>query len=213
MIYVQGYCKAGMEELPTNGAISYPGLMRFHTYTDGSCLVHALLNAFWKPYHSGLLNGQPLHRKEFVRNLRTQMADLLRQPSIPGNPKSPINYDLLSNGALRELADSVPECSLEKMCAILDSNAFLGYVFIEFFSEKFNIDIYILDLKKMDVYIMGKGTDHLYYKGRNSVVIGYIDNHFETLGIRTSEVNYDTFFDSESPFIRKIWERKRQITG
>ena len=208
-VYVTGYCKKDKELLPENGPFFYKGLTRWMTYTDGSCLLHAIFNAFWKPYRLGRFEGKSFDRLLFVRNFRTQMAKALSQPSDEKDPTSPANYELLSNGSLKELSSYIPECNLENMKKVLDSEEFLGQVFIEYFSNQLSLDIYIIDLKKMDVYMTGRSDDNLYFKSRNSVVIGYIDKHFETLSVKTSPENYDTYFSSEAPFIRAIWKRKR----
>ncbi len=211
-IYVRGYCKGDRELLPTDGPFSYKGLTRWATYTDGSCLVHAILNAFWKPYRQGRLNGKVMDRLKFVLELRTKMASMLAEPIDKNDPSGPTNYDVLSNGSLRELANSIPDCSLERMQKVLNSKDLLGYVYLEYFSDKFGIDIYIIDLEKMDVYTTGRCDDDLYYKGRDSIIIGYINEHFETLSVKTSPSVYEAFFSSDSPVIRAIWKRKRELT-
>jgi hypothetical protein len=211
-VYVNYYCKGDRELLPSDGPFSYKGLTRWATYGDGSCLIHAILNAFWKPYREGKLNGKVMDRLKFVSELRTKMAKMLSEPVDKNDPSGPSNYDVLSKGSLRELANSIPDCSLDRMKKILDSNMFLGYVYLEYFSDKFGIDIYIIDLNKMDVYTTGRCDDEIYYKNRDSIIIGYINEHFETLSVKTSPSVYETFFSTDSPVIREIWKRKKQLT-
>jgi hypothetical protein len=209
--YITSYCKADKELLPTDGPFSYKGLTRWATYPDGSCLVHAILNAFWKPYRKGRLNDKVLDRLDYVKKLRHKLAEMLEEPIDKNDPTGPTNYDILSNGSLRELAQSIPDCSLERMKKVLDSTSFLGYVYLEYFSDRFDIDIYIIDLEKMDVYTTGRSDDEIYYKSRDSIVIGYVNEHFETLSVKTSPSNYETFFSTDSPFIRAIWKRRREL--
>lgn len=208
--YLEEPCQKDRQLLPENGPFSYPGLTRFYTYKESS-LIHAILNATWEPYHNGDVDGESFDRQILVRDLRKKLSFLLRSPIDPSKPKGPTHYDKLLNGCLRERAKKHKDCTLDRLCAILDSDLFLGHVFIEFLSNYFNIDIYILDLKSMDIYTTGGMDDHMYYKARDSIIVGFVKNHYDLIGVKTSKDDYATLFHNESPFIRKIWERKKEI--
>ena len=209
--FITGPCKADRQLLPENGQFSYPGLTRFFTYKESS-LIHAILNAYWEPYHTGEVNGETFDRQILVRQKRTELAQILRSPIEPTKKNSPTHYDRLMNGCLREMSKKNKMCTLDRLCSVMDSDVFLGHVYIEFLSNHFNLDIYILDLTSMDIYTTGGMDDRLYYKGRDSIMIGYVHpNHYEMIGVKISKDDYATIFHSESPFVRKIWERKKEL--
>lgn len=199
------------ERYPQGGPFYYPGLIRFYTYTDGSSFLHAISNSMHDFYRSGVMkDGRTVDRHHFVRDLRKELSEELAKPANKQNPNSAIYYELLSRGQLREQAINMPEYSLEHMQRTLDSEEHLGLLFLEFFSTIFDVDIYIINLKKLDLYITGK-DDRLYYKNRKSIIIGYIDNHFESMGVQIGHNKYFTLFDPKFPLITKIWERKNAI--
>lgn len=174
--------------------------VRIDTPRDGSCLFHAILNSYFIPYHTGRLNDTIISKKELVRSLRKQIADKLSQPIDPLDQSSPIYYDILSYGKLREEAEVINEYSLSNMQKILDSDSFVGYGYLELISDLLNKDIYILDNQKQNVYIT---TEDYLHKGRNSIVLLYIDdNHFELVGLLQNDGSIISYFDPNNPFIK-----------
>lgn len=197
------------ERLPTHGPISFPGLYRWFTTNDGSCLIHAILNAMFLPYQQGKLNGEILNRPQFVREIRKQLAEKLGQPVSRGSSTN--HYQELARGGLPDYALSRPEYSLPKLQSILDSTQFIGHTFLEFISNHFEIDIFIINLADMDIYLDPSLDDELLYKGRSAVVVGFIKNHYETIAIEEKNGEWSSYFDTNSAFIRQLWERKETI--
>ena len=199
----------------------YPNMVRIRTIMDGSCFFHALLNGYLVSYRSGVVDGHAYSRREFVVALRHSLAHRLAEPWDPTDPNSPIVYDYLSRSKLREFGQSIPDYSLSNLQARLANPAhFADEAFLELVSNELGKDIYILDGFERDVYYLGHDTD-LFYKHRNSVVLLYIHEHFEVVGVARppegqSTVDFsdsrnrpfiDTHFDPNHPFIAAIRAR------
>jgi hypothetical protein len=201
------------------GKFTFPGMMRIRTIPDGSCYFHAISNAFFPPYQSGILNGKAISKQEIVRRLRNDLAIRLAQPSDPLNPNSPLNYDLLSNGELRAFAEAmmgedpdpdIPNYTLEHMQDELKTSGAVDNVYNEFISNQLKKDIYILDGENEDIQFTG-GDYSLLYKGRPSIVLYYLPGHYELVGIRRQDGSIQTYFDPNSEFIQAIRQRLAQI--
>nr|QBK89805.1 MAG: OTU-like cysteine protease [Pithovirus LCPAC101] len=176
----------------------YNNMVRFDTIADGSCFFHAVLMSFYEPYQ---LNN--IDRISFVREFRRDLAKTLSSPINPNDGESPSYYDALSGGTLSKFAESVPQYSLSKMVKILDSNSFVGNEYIEYISNLFSRDIYILDIEKSNVYMTGDEYG-LLYKNRQSTVIGYKNSHFELIGVQSSNGHIRVGFSPDDPFISYI---------
>lgn len=199
-----------IEFLPDTGYFKYPNLVRFRTTADGSCLIHSVLNAFYRPYRTGMTNGKAIDRSKLVRDMRSKLAKRLAEPIDPDDPNSKCYYDILYRGSLREQSKLSPEFSLENMQNVLNSSESLGAQYIEPLADVLNVDIHIIDIKKMDVYIIERGNSCL-IKNRDSVVIGYIDGHFELIGVAEGD-NYHTYFKPNNPLIKSIRDRLLKLT-
>ena len=198
---------------------SYPNLVRIRTETDGSCLFHAIVKAYFGPYIRGKMNGQTLDRKSFVRKLRRDLALKLEQRVEPQKPYSKTYYETLSKGDLPEIAKSIPSYTLKNLQKLLDSTRPVGNIFNEFISNELNKDIYILDLQKKDIYMTGTDLDIL-YKDRDSIVILYMPGHYELVGVETKlDKTYTdrgnkyikTLFKYDHPLIQFIRRRQLQM--
>ena len=176
-------------------------LVRFSTPMDGSCLFHAITNAFFEPYHSEKLNGKKCSRKTIIRVLRKELAQRLGSPSNPQDPNSKTHYDLLNNGNTASFAEVVPEFTLDYMQREIDSDSSIGYGYLEFIANAINKDIYILEACRSDIYIMD--NPELIIKGnRKSIVLYYINGHYELMGIQKEDSSFDTHFSPDHSFIR-----------
>lgn len=170
-------------------------IVRFDTIGDGSCLFHAIINGFFKPYHTEEINGVKMTKGEIIRTLRKELANAL-----------PMYYDKLNNGTTAQFANYIPEYKLEYMQKELDSFIPLGYGYLEFIGNILNKDIYILDSKTQYPYI----TDELSLSitgQRESIIIYYNNNgsnvgHYELVGIRNSDDTIDTHFHHLHPFVK-----------
>lgn len=203
------------EDLNWSGEFTFPGMVRIRTIADGSCYFHAIANAYYPPYQTGILNDKAISKTQIVRSLRSDLALRLAQPVDPLNPISPLNYDLLGRGQLKTFAlgmlnngiydRNIPIYTLENMQRELRSGEAIDNVYHEFISNQLNKDIYILDGENQDVQFTGDDYD-LLYKGRPSIVLYYFPEHYELVGIK-EEKSIQTYFDPDSEFIQAINQR------
>lgn len=56
------------------GCFTYDNMISIYTYPDGSCLIHAVLNGFFKPYRSGMIDNTKMDRKEYVKEVRKDIS-------------------------------------------------------------------------------------------------------------------------------------------
>jgi hypothetical protein len=181
-------------------------MVRFCVERDGSCCFHALAKAYFKPYILGRTEEGIFDRRKFVRDLRKELAKTLGAKINPEDENSPTYYSQLANGELENISRELPEYSLENMQKELsDMTNPISNIYNEFISDQLNLDIYILDANKKDVYMTGT-DDKLLYKGRKSVVLLYLPGHYELIGI-SKDNKIETYFSPDSPFILRIRER------
>jgi len=199
------------ELLNWKGWSEFPNMVRIRTIPDGSCFFHAIANAYFLPYRTGLLDGKAMSKRDIIAGFRHDLSKMLAMPIDPRDPEGPTHYDTLSHGKLAEFAKGHPEYTLANMQKQLNSNSSVDNIYVEFISNQLNLDIYLLDLNKQEVYITGKDDD-LYFKNRNSIVIGYLPGHYELIGLYnaiTKEVS--TYFKPSHPFITNIRKRLTEI--
>lgn len=207
--YVTRHCEKARELLPEGGPFTYPNLYRWQTHVEGS-LIHAILNATWKPYRDGIFNGKSLNRVAFVQELRIQLAERLGQPA--NGPGSSSYYQLLSRGNIAEKAIKMPELSLERMKKDLRTSNLLGEIFVEYLSNYFNLDIHFIDLRSMELILSRNIEDHiLFTRTRDTIIVGFIDNHYELLSVKVTEEEYPTVFEPQAPIVRKLWQRRNYL--
>lgn len=182
-----------------NSAFSYDNMVRIRTAMDGSCFFHAIAKGFFIPYRKGDVN-----RQEFIRHWRSELANTLGGPVDPKNPTGYKHYDILAKGKLAESSESIPEMKLINMQSELNSDNPISNIYNEFISDLLEIDIYLLDLEKEDVYMTGTDTE-IIHKGRPSIVIGYLSDHYELMGVLDKKENrIITLFQPDSGFIQAI---------
>lgn len=186
-------------------------LVKIETMADGNCFFHALVNGFYVPYRTGILNGNKINKFQIVTGLRSNLAEKLGSPVDPNDPNSQIHYDILSHGNLRSFGESINEYTLGSMMKRLHGCVPVGMEFNEFISNQISKDIYLLDSGHQDVYVIDSDLD-LLYKGRNSVVIMATPGHYELVGLQ-DENGISTHFNPNHPFIKFLYERLRIKTG
>jgi len=193
-----------------NGFENWP-LVRFSTPMDGNCLFHAICNSFFSSYHDEKLNDQTVTRDKIVAAMRKELSETLSKP-ISDESNSPRHYDILNGGNTSAFSEAVPEFKLKYMQKQLDSNTSIGYGYMEFIGNVLNKDIYILEAIRHDIYI----TDELPYTirgNRSSIVLYYMNGHYELVGIHNQNNTFDTHFSPEHTFIRFLYDRVKSITG
>ena len=181
-------------------------LIRISSPLDGSCYFHAIAKAYFKPYIVGKVGDEVFDRQEFVKNLRRDLSIALGNKVNPQNPKSKTFYQTLANGELEEISKAMPEYSLENMQKELNSNTPVSNYFNEFISNQLDVDIYILDAKKKDVYMTGSDLK-LLYKERKSIVLLYLPGHYELVGLMDNPNSIETCFSHSHPLISAIRSR------
>lgn len=199
-----------MTALTWTGPIRHSGLVRFKVPADGSCLIHAILLAYNQNYRLERQNGKPIARRTIVKKLRQELANLLAAPVDPLDPNSSQHYDLIARGSLAEISANFPKYTLPNMQKILDSDAWLDYIFFEFIGDSLGKDIYILDETKQDLYITGE--EDLYQKGRPSIVLGFRFNHYELIGLLDENGVTRTLFFPDERFITSLKVRQAQLS-
>ena len=139
--------------------INIDNVVIFNTIGDGSCFFHAIVGAFYTDYIKGYdeTGKYVFDRIRFISDLRSDMAIKL-DTSSKIDPKISW-YDSLSRGELPKISKDIPYYSLDSMKNRLNSNDFAGHDFVEYTSELLNIDIYIIDGEKKDIYMMGNDKE------------------------------------------------------
>ena len=199
------------ENLKWDGVFKKFNLIRIRTDMDGSCFFHALAKAYFKPYIVGKIDDEPFNRKEFIKNLRKDLAKTLALKVDPEDTESKTYYQTLSNGEFEKISETMPKYSLKHMQKELaNSSKPVSNIYNEFISDQLNLDIYILNGKTKDVYMTGSDNS-LLYKGRRSVVILYLPGHYELIGLMDKDNNIETIFSPKSKFIKKIRERMTEL--
>jgi len=169
-------------------------LVKIPTIGDGSCFLHAVIQAVSPLYNSMENDG----KRTIVLKIRKELSNLLSSKKDDGK----IWYEYLSRGKLEELSNTFTDLKLSEMKKFLASNGWFSHIYVELVSEVFDIDIYIIDYGTSTLYNLG--DDELFYKNRDSVIIGYVaENHFETLALLENEKK-NTYFSSNSRIISKM---------
>lgn len=179
--------------------IDHPDLVRISIPGDGSCFFHAILRSFNRRYIEAETKEE---RKKYSRLFRDVLANLLEKKDKSGK----MLYDTVLGGNLREFSKAVPSYSLKEMQKELRGNGAVGDMYQALISEQFNKDIYIIDLKREDVYTTGSDLATL-YKKRDSIIIGYRPGHFEVIGVRKTNGVISTFFKPNHRLVVKIYSR------
>lgn len=188
----------------------YPNMVRIRTIADGSCFFHAIANSFFIPYRKQMLNGQSVSKQRLIQTLRRDLATKLAKPVDPMDPNSPIHYDILGRGQLKEFAKAMPEYSLENMQRELNSASSVDNAYNEFISNQLGKDIYLLNSETEDVCITGDDDDIL-YKNRASIVILCLPGHYELVGIIDENGAAQTHFTPNHNFIQAIRARMQEL--
>jgi hypothetical protein len=158
---------------------------------DGHCLFHAINYSCFKPY----INGTTEDRKNIVVGLRRELADELPQ-----------YYSSLYDGNLVHMAAQYAGYECNIMQQRLLTNDWIGEGYLEYIGEQLNKDIYIIDANLQSLY----PTDEYRFsiKGnRSSLILYYISNHFELIGIVNALGKITTYFKPEHSVIRLLYSQ------
>jgi len=173
-------------------------LVKIATIQDNSRFLHAFIQAFDRGYLSMVMND----KKELIKNLRLELSNKILEKIDSSNI---IYYDYLFNGKIKQLARS--NNNYEKTIYI--NNLKNDYNFVneynELISEIFSKDIYLIDLDNNELFV-DKTVAKLTIKERDSVVIGFSDGEYYTLGLIEPDKNIITHFSAYNSFITSIRE-------
>ena len=165
------------------------------TIGDGSCFLHAILQSFSKKYRK--MNER--EKIKMVMEIRHNLSNVLLETNPETNKTY---YQDLSRGEIEEISQFVEQMKLDHMKNYMNSRKWINFTFLEFISEQFDIDIYIFNDKDNSIYYTG--DPDLYYKGRDSVLVNYIEDcHFESIAMLDDQ-KLHTFFSKDSEIIKKL---------
>jgi hypothetical protein len=189
--------------------INYDNLIKISIPTDMNCFFHSILRSFSETY----IKSDNLTRLKITKNIRIKLSEHLEHID---KKTCLMIYDTLSNGTLREFSKNISEYSLDNMKNELKNNCPVDNAYVELASNVFDIDIYILNLTKGDIYLTG--TDfNLYYKERDSIFIGYTEpeggnlvGHFEVIGLKSNGI-IQTFFKNDHSFVKYIRNKYKKF--
>jgi len=187
----------------------YDNLVRIATIGEGSCFIHAVLKAFYKPYQE---NNSARYRLDTAAKLRRDLAIILglENPQYPGYTY----WDTTARGSfprmvMEEIADEDligllrVDYSLSGLQRLLNSTSQLGEEVYKFISDALNIDIYVLRATRDDLY----PNSHTHHPNipRNGVVIIGNTYHYEVLAV-DGEFGFQTVFPPDDPFLKALTE-------
>lgn len=186
--------------------ITIPGLVRISSPGDGSCLFHSILRAFNRRYNESTC----AERKILVREVRNSLAEALTQIN-PLTGKQ--YYEEMADGNIASLGATLPDYSLESLQRVLHSDSSVGSEFMQALSHFFNIDIYVVDIERKDLYMFGvDGSD--FHRDRRSIILAYSqmdeDGHYDVIGLNISDVVY-TLFEPRNFLIQALNARAAVI--
>lgn len=163
------------------------------TIGDGSCFLHSVLLAFNSEYRK----ENNAKRKKIVYKLRKDLSNVLIEKE---DDKS--YYQNLSRGEIENISKALPDLQINNMKKYLNSHRWLNIYYLELISNQLNIDILIYNQRSKKFYITG--DEEIYHKGRNTIIINYIEDcHFETIGVKMKS-GIKTFFTPDCEIIENI---------
>ena len=151
------------------------------TIGDGSCLLHSVLYSFNNKY------------RKLGFNERIKMSDTMRRN---------LSEVLDEKEDEKTYYQNLKEMDIGYMKHHLCSRKWLNMYYLELISNQLDIDIIIINEKNRKIY--KTGDNELLLKGRNTVLINYIEEaHFESIGMVTPQ-GIKTFFSSDSQVVRDL---------
>lgn len=202
----------------TKSPLNVQGVYILGNRGGGSCLFHAIAQAFYPPYIEGYDSRRetPFNPESFIAKLRKDLAMELGLPRIKTAEGSPIWYDTLARGKLGSIAkgakgEGLPmesDITLKGLQRSLLSGESLddysGELMIEFLGSLLELDIYVIDSLTLDVV---RVDTELLHQGRSSCVLLNTPGHYELLLQDDAGTGYKTLFETTDPFIEAVKSR------
>jgi len=179
-------------------AINYTGLVRFRTPTGLDCFYHCLLMALSIGYRTHELHGAEMSERAFVKGLRRELTKVLSE-----------KYDSLLDGKIKDMVHLDPSLNSVDLAQQLLTSMNVPKTLLPFVCDELDIDLYYVSAHNRDVFPVLTNIQDI-VKGRRSVAVLYNRNHYELLGVRTSQKirgstdtreEFVTVFQPNHPFI------------
>jgi len=151
---------------------------------DGSCLLHAIAHALYKPYRCGKRHGKTITKEDIVRKMRECIAKRCTEDI----------YSIIAKGNLKMLGDNDPYYSLQSICKRLRSNEYLGEDIIVLLEYLLSVEINVYDA---NTRMFRKRGNSLSFP--TSIIIYYSPEHYEAVSYKGS-----THFSVNHQMIRSI---------
>lgn len=185
----------------------YDDLIRIATIGDGSCFIHAVLKAFYRPYQE---NNDAPYRLELAAKIRRDLAVALGldNPQYPGYTYwATSGRGAFPRMVMQEINDEQlvgelgVDFSLSGLQRLFNSTNQLGDEVYSFAADALNVDIYVLRATNEDLF------PHYHTRRpnipRNGIVIIGNMYHYEVLGINTED-GIQTVFQEGDPFLTAL---------
>jgi hypothetical protein len=169
------------------------------TPKDGHCLLHAIAQATYLPYLTGIREGKPISKREIVRKIRRELLERVQK-----------EYKMIAGGALANSSLWNDASKKENLEEVLKGSGQLGEevkIVIEHFFEK---NVLVVNSETLQLF-----SKYDYRPSRPSLVVyhTYLDDekkigHFEMVSVRERKSGiHATVFPDNHPFIRYLLEK------
>jgi len=170
------------------------------TPKDGSCLFHAICNAFYKPYRLEIIQGRKVSRSDIVALFRSELADML-SVVVPGTDM--IYYQYIGNGHIKDLGDTVDDYTLSGLQSWLKSSSNMGDEIVTYIEHVIGKNLLFLDTRTEDVYIRKSCETN----NNPCIIMFYDGGHYDLCGIKERDGSTSTHFAHDHPFVSHIMKR------
>ncbi len=170
------------------------------TARDENNFYHAILQAFYTPYLTGVRDGQIMTKAECAAAVKDLLFNNLWEPYSGADPKGPKNYDLV-DGQLQGLDYERLNLELNKRIAIpFLGNRLIDEKYLWYITKELGVNIFILDTVSGLCY----RSEQVDVEGRRSICIVFRDGFFDTVALMLDNSSNSTFFAQKTGFARAL---------
>lgn len=187
----------------------YNDLVRIATIGEGSCFIHSVLKAMYRPYQE---NTAARARLEMAANTRRDLALMLtsENPKYPGHsywetsgqgsfPRM-VMQEIINESLIEDIG---VDYSLSGLQYLFNSLSYLGNEVYAYVADVLNIDVYVLLATQIDLQpIFSSRRPGVVRDG--IVIIGNTE-HYEVLAVNTKN-GFQTVFPPDDPFVIGLTE-------
>lgn len=171
-------------------------LIKKQTCQDNSKFLHAFVQGFDRGY----IKSTPKVKSEIVTKLRESLSEKLAE-KIPNSNVT--YYEYIFNGKIKNVARSNSLYEYKNYMTTLKGDYLFTNEYIELISLIFDKDIFLFDIDNNELFI-DPNIAKLVIKERNSVLIGYSETEYFTLGLLEEDKNIITHFSPNNKFIKML---------